>query len=45
MLTCSHISIFFLVMILLKPKQEVKRESEWFLGCEGFHSNFKLDPF
>ena len=31
------------VVILVTPKQEVERKSEWFCGVKFFHSNFKVE--
>ena len=44
---CSHIFMIFEsqigVVILVTPKQEVERKSEWFCGVNLFRSNFKVE--
>ena len=44
---CSHIFMIFWrqigEVILVPPKQEVERKSEWFCGVKFVHSNFKAD--
>ena len=44
---CSHIFMIFEVeigiVILVTPKQEIERKSEWFCGVYFFRSNFKVE--